>query len=94
MMFALMCLLLSPGLFLWFAGYTRIASFFLGPLLAWMASVVIKKRTVSGLVDYISFHTLALFGLFVGAMGARLEEPQNYPLDVIEITGRSATVPK
>jgi glycosyltransferase involved in cell wall biosynthesis len=91
MMFALMCLLLSPGLFLSFAGYTRIAGFFLGPLLAWMASVVIKKRSLSGLVDYISFHTLALFGLFVGAMRARLEEPQKYPLDVIEILGHSAT---
>jgi glycosyltransferase involved in cell wall biosynthesis len=91
MMFALMCLLLSPGLFLSVAGYTRVAGFFLGPLLAWMASVAIKKRSLSGLADYLAFHMLALYGLIVGGIGTRLEEPQNYPLDVIEITVHSAT---
>jgi hypothetical protein len=94
MMFALMSLLLTPGLFLWFTGYTRIAGFSLGLLLVWMAAVLIKKRSLSGLVDYIAFHTLALFGLIVGAMGTRLEDPQNYPMDVIKISGQSATAPK
>jgi glycosyltransferase involved in cell wall biosynthesis len=86
MMFALMCLLLSPGLFLWLMGYTRVAGPFLIALIAWIATVAIKKRSLTGPLNYSAYHTLILAGLIVGAIRARLEDPRAYPLDVIEVS--------
>ena len=84
MMFALACLLLSPGLFLFLSGYSHAAKLFLWPLLLGNVAIAIKKRSLLGPLDYIVTHGLALFGLITGSLNARIKDPRDYPLDVID----------
>src|SRR5262245_62847516 len=85
MMFALACLLLSPGLFLSLTGYSYAAKLFLWPLLLGNVAIAVKKRSLLGPLDYIITHGLALFGLIAGSLRAQIKDPRDYPLDVIEI---------
>src|SRR5262245_6766272 len=85
MIFALACLLLSPGLFLFLSCYLQAAKLFLWPLFLGIAAIAIKKRSLLGPFDYIVTHGLALFGLIAGSLKAQIKDPRDYPLDVIEI---------
>ncbi|MCI0393137.1 MAG: glycosyltransferase [Acidobacteria bacterium] len=85
MIFALACLLLSPGLFLLLTGYSHAAKLFLWPLLLGNVAIAIKKRSLLGPLDYIVTHGLALFGLIAGSLKVQIKDPRDYPLDVIEI---------
>jgi len=92
MMFALACLLLSPGLFLLLAGYSHEAKLFLWPLLLGGIAIAIKKRSLLGPLDYIVTHAMALFGLIVGSLNAQIKDPRDYPLDVIEIANHDTRI--
>jgi glycosyltransferase involved in cell wall biosynthesis len=86
MMFALACLLLSPGLVLFLAGYSYAAKFFLLPLILGNVAIAIKKRSLLGPLDYFVTHGLALLGLITGSLNVRIKDPRDYPLDIIETT--------
>jgi glycosyltransferase involved in cell wall biosynthesis len=83
MIFALTCLSLSPGLFLWLSGCTKAASLFLAPLTVWLIAVAAKKRSLSGPIIYAATHTLTLYGLLAGALTTQLKDPDDYPRDVV-----------
>ncbi len=84
MLFALICLLLSPGLWLMASGYQKTANIFSALLSVWMCSVAIKKRSLAGPLAYITIHLTTLFGLLTGGLIKQIKNPHDYPLDVIE----------
>ena len=85
LLFASMSLLLGAALLLWLARDAR-TGFLLWLLPVWLAAVVIRKRSLRGPLDYVATHVLIVYGLVVGAIGARLKDPQAYPRNVVEIS--------
>src|SRR5262245_33515656 len=92
MMFALACLLLSPGIFLFLSGYPNAAKLFFWPLILGNVAIAIKKRSLLGPLDYVVTHGLALLGLITGSLFARIKDPRDYPLDIIEIADRNTRI--
>jgi len=50
-----------------------------------LVAVAIKKRRVTGPVQYIVTHLVTLLDVTVGLITTKLEDPHHYPLDAIEI---------
>jgi glycosyltransferase involved in cell wall biosynthesis len=94
MMFALACLLLSPGLVLFLSGYSHAAKLFLWPLILGNVAIAIKKRSLLGPLDYVVTHGLAILGLITGSLNARIKDPRDYPLDIIEIADYDTRIRK
>ncbi len=83
-LFGLIALLLSPGLALFALGYTSYALLFLALFASWMLSVALKKRSLTGPVEYVGTHALILCGLFTGLFINHLPTPESYPRAVSE----------
>jgi cellulose synthase/poly-beta-1,6-N-acetylglucosamine synthase-like glycosyltransferase len=86
MIFAALCLALSPGLILWEEHYTQTAVLFLYPLLALMLAIAVKKRDLTGPLNYLVTHATILTGLLSGLFITRLPDPAGYPTDALEAT--------
>lgn len=84
MLFCLIVLLLSPGLLLVALGYFSYAMPFLVLAMLWMLSVVVKKRSLKGPIEYAGTHLLILFGLLSGLFINELLAAGDYPRHVLE----------
>jgi glycosyltransferase involved in cell wall biosynthesis len=84
MLFVLVCLLLSPGLFLWWGGQTTLALPFGLGLAAWLCAVALKKRSLLGPLNYAAIHLMMFVGLLAGLFANRLAAPEAYPREADE----------
>ncbi len=83
--FGLLMLLLLPALLLPLAGQWLLALPFIVATLGWTSAVALKKRGLSGVIDYLAIHSAILAGLLIGALTRHLESPSSYPANAAEL---------
>ena len=85
MLFGLLLLLLSPGIAFFALGLTSYALPFLALAVLWVLSVMVKKRSLNGPIEYAGTHLLILLGLLTGFFSNDLPAPETYPRNVLEV---------
>lgn len=84
--FAAAVLVLLAGITFGLLGHPVVAEKMTVALALGLVAVAIKTRDLVGPMRYFAMHTLVLYGLVIVSLTTKVEDPGDYPLEVIEAT--------
>jgi glycosyltransferase involved in cell wall biosynthesis len=84
--FAATALVLLAGLTFGLLGHPVVAKIMMVALALGSAAVAIKTRSLIGPIRYFARHTLILYGFVIGCLITIVEDPSDYPVEVVEAT--------
>ena len=84
--FAAAALMLLAGIAFGVLGHPVVAKIMVAAPALCFVAIAIKNRTVIGLMLYLARHSLVLYGLAIVSLLTKVEDPSDYPVEVVEAT--------